>query len=65
MWLGFRVKTREDFMVAGHRPTWTIAVGTLFAPGLLAFLVPLVVSLRTPADPERARRFAAVEEPVE
>ncbi len=31
VWLGLRVKTQEDFMVAGRRLTWPILVGTLLA----------------------------------
>jgi len=31
VWLGFRVKTQEDFMVAGRRLTWPVLVGTLLA----------------------------------
>ena len=31
VWLSFRVKTKEDFMVAGRRLTWPILVGTLLA----------------------------------
>jgi SSS family solute:Na+ symporter/sodium/proline symporter len=31
VWLGFRVKTQEDFMVAGRSLTWPILVGTLLA----------------------------------
>ena len=31
VWLGFRVKTQEDFMVAGRTLTWPVLVGTLLA----------------------------------
>jgi SSS family solute:Na+ symporter/sodium/proline symporter len=31
VWLSFRVKTKEDFIVAGRRLTWPILVGTLLA----------------------------------
>jgi SSS family solute:Na+ symporter len=31
VWLSFRVRTQEDFMVAGRRLTWPILVGTLLA----------------------------------
>src|SRR3989442_15795134 len=31
VWLGLRVKTQEDFMVAGRSLTWPILVGTLLA----------------------------------
>jgi SSS family solute:Na+ symporter/sodium/proline symporter len=31
LWLSFRVKTQEDFVVAGRRLTWPILVGTLLA----------------------------------
>jgi SSS family solute:Na+ symporter/sodium/proline symporter len=31
VWLGFRVKTQEDFMVAGRRLTWPVLVGTLLS----------------------------------
>jgi solute:Na+ symporter, SSS family len=31
VWLSLRVKTQEDFMVAGRRLTWPVLVGTLLA----------------------------------
>jgi SSS family solute:Na+ symporter/sodium/proline symporter len=31
LWLSFRIRTQEDFMVAGRRLTWPILVGTLLA----------------------------------
>ncbi len=31
IWLSFRVKTQEDFMVAGRTLTWPVLVGTLLA----------------------------------
>src|SRR2546428_8570365 len=31
VWLGLRVKSQEDFMVAGRSLTWPILVGTLLA----------------------------------
>ena len=31
VWLSLRVKTKEDFIVAGRRLTWPILVGTLLA----------------------------------
>ena len=31
VWLSFRVRTQEDFMVAGRRLTWPVLVGTLLA----------------------------------
>lgn len=31
IWLGFRVKSQEDFMVAGRTLTWPVLVGTLLA----------------------------------
>ena len=31
IWLGMRVKTQEDFMVAGRTLTWPVLVGTLLA----------------------------------
>ena len=31
IWISFRVKTQEDFMVAGRSLTWPVLVGTLLA----------------------------------